>query len=294
MEASSHNIAQINSDVLSNTQTSPQTVGQLEAALLNLFPRQDACEWDKTGIVVGDPFAKLTGVAIALDATIEAVRIASELGASVLLTHHPVFLGGVEEVHPYIQGRIGTDAVVYEAVSRGVALMNFHTCLDASEQALRVLPSMLKLEFDSVLQPLDAAPQKGFGSICSLQPEEAGLNLSQLAARCVAVFGRVPRVWGNDKLALNKVVTSTGSASDLLQACLDARCDCLVCGEVRYHAALDALAAGLSIIELGHDVSELPLCAVLASAAGSVGVPEDEIHLIDQSHNWWTPEASRR
>ena len=294
MEASSRDITKINSDVLSNPQSGPQTVGQLEAALLNLFPRQDALDWDKTGLIVGDPFAKLTGVAIALDATIEAVRLASELGASVLLTHHPVFLGGIEDIHPYMQGRVGTDAVVYEAIARGVALINFHTCLDASEQALHVLPSMLNLNFESVLKPLEHAPQKGFGSLCSVNPEETGLNLSQLAARCVAVFGRIPRVWGNEKLALDRVVTTTGSAGDLLQSCLDARCDCLVCGEVRYHSALDALAAGLSIIELGHDVSELPLCAILASATGSVGVPEDAIHVIDQSYNWWTPEASRR
>ena len=294
MQTSSREIAQVNSDVLSNTHSGPQTVGQLEAALLNLFPKNDALEWDKTGIIVGDPCAKLTGVAIALDATLEAVRIASELGASVLLTHHPVFLGGMEEIHPYMQGRIGSDAVVYEAISRGLALMNFHTCLDTSEQALHVLPSMLNLAFETVLQPFDHARQKGFGSLCSIKPDESGLSLSQLAARCVAVFGRMPRVWGNENLVLSKVATTTGSAGDLLQSCLDASCDCLVCGEVRYHSALDALAAGLSIIELGHDVSELPLCAVLASATGSVGVPEDVIHVIDQSYNWWTPEASRR
>ena len=185
MQTSSREIAQLNSDVLSSTQSGPKTAGQLEAALLNLFPQNDALEWDKTGIVVGDPHAKLTGVAIALDATLEAVRIASELGASVLLTHHPVYLGGIEEVHPYLQGRMGADSIVYEAISRGLALMNFHTCLDASEQALHMLPSMLNLQFNTVLQPHEHAPHKGFGSLCSLTPEEGGLTLSQLAARCV-------------------------------------------------------------------------------------------------------------
>ena len=294
MDAASTDIAQLNSDVLSNTGQAIQTVGQLENALLGLFPAADALEWDKTGLVVGDPFAQLTGVAIALDATVEAVRIASELGASVLLTHHPVFLGGIEEIHPAMQGRLGTDAVVFEALTRGVALMNFHTTLDVSEQALRVLPSMLKLQFKSVLAPLDTSPHKGFGSVCTLTPEETGLTLSQFAARCVSVFGRIPRVYGDGTRQLRTIATTTGSATDLLQACLDSSCDCLVCGEVRYHGALDALNAGLSIIELGHDVSELPLCAVLASAVGSVGVPENAVRIIDQGHNWWTPEASRR
>ena len=294
MDATSTDITQLNSDVLSNTGQVIQTVGQLENALLGLFPATDALEWDKTGLIVGDPFAELKGIAIALDATVDAVRIAAEIGASVLLTHHPVYLGGVEEIHPAIRGRIGADAVVFEALSRGVALMNFHTALDVSEQALHVLPSMLSLQYQSVLAPLESSSNKGFGSVCTPVSEEAGLTLSQLAARCVSVFGRLPRVYGDGSRQLRLIATSTGSGTDLLQASLDASCDCLVCGEVRYHGALDALGAGLTIIELGHDVSELPLCAVLASAVGSVGVPEGVVRIIDQGHNWWTPEASRR
>jgi len=43
--------------------------------------------------------------------------------------------------------------------------------------------------------------------------------------------------------------------------------DALVCGEVRYHDALDAAESGLAIIEVGHDVSEWPLVEVLGRAA---------------------------
>jgi putative NIF3 family GTP cyclohydrolase 1 type 2 len=60
-----------------------------------------------------------------------------------------------------------------------------------------------------------------------------------------------------------------------------------------YHNALDAVAAGMATIELGHDVSELPLCAVLAEALSRAGVEQDNIKLLDQSNNWWTPEAIR-
>ena len=42
-----------------------------------------------------------------------------------------------------------------------------------------------------------------------------------------------------------------------------------------------------------HDVSELPLAAVLAEALARVGVPAEAVTLVDQSENWWTPEAVR-
>ena len=49
------------------------TVGKLEEALLKDFPAQDAEEWDRTGLLVGERDLPLAGVAIALDATVPAI-----------------------------------------------------------------------------------------------------------------------------------------------------------------------------------------------------------------------------
>lgn len=62
---------------------------------------------------------------------------------------------------------------------------------------------------------------------------------------------------------------------------------------MKYHSALDLSQAGLAVIELGHDASELPLTAVLAEALDRAGVPPEAIVLVDQSDNWWYPEAVR-
>ncbi len=69
--------------------------------------------------------------------------------------------------------------------------------------------------------------------------------------------------------------------------------DCLICGEIKSHEALDVSQAGLGVIELGHDVSELPLVAVLADAVVRLGVPQDKIVVLDQGANWAYPEAMR-
>lgn len=102
--------------------------------------------------------------------------------------------------------------------------------------------------------------------------EEGALSLKHLAARSVSVFGSVPRVWGNPDTLLESIVTCGGSANDLVDLCLENGVDCLICGEVKYHVALEARQSGLSIIELGHDVSELPLCALLATEALAAGL----------------------
>ena len=119
------------------------------------------------------------------------------------------------------------------------------------------------------------------------------LTLGQLAARCTSVFARQPRVWGDFSRELERVVTTTGSAGDVAATALRDQVDCLVCGEIKYHEALALSQAGLTIVELGHDTSELPLAAVLAAAVEGAGVPGELITIIDQGDNWSYPETTR-
>ena len=123
--------------------------------------------------------------------------------------------------------------------------------------------------------------------------DEAPETLSRLAARATAVFGRAPRVWGDPEAPVRRAVTCTGSAGDSGAAALATGADVIICGEMKYHSALELSQAGLAVIELGHDVSELPLVAVLAEALMGAGVPDERIVMIDQSENWWYPEAVR-
>ncbi|HAM16394.1 MAG TPA: NGG1p interacting factor NIF3 [Eggerthellaceae bacterium] len=269
------------------------TVGQLELALLARFPRSDAEEWDRTGLLVGDPATTVKGVAVALDPTRDAVIAAADAGANVLLTHHPAFLDPPAAISPSYEVAPAPGVVVYEAVRRGVALVNFHTALDVSHEATHLLSSMLNLDFQRILVPSGNDPDKGYGQLCTVRPSDAPLDVAHLAARCTSVFKRTPRVWGDFASDIDTVVVANGSAGNVVDACLRAGASCLVCGEIRYHTALDALQAGLNIIELGHDASELPLAAVLARAAADAGIASDCVHVLEQSPHWTTPETTR-
>lgn len=269
------------------------TVGYLTRALERMFPPQDAEAWDRTGLLVGDPSAEVVGVATALDPTPSAVERAQAAGANVLLTHHPVFLDPPEKIGPMGSGVPVSGAAVYEAARRGIALVNFHTALDSSAQARAMLPGLLRLNVAGVLEPLPRDQERGYGQVCTFPEGRGAVSLELLAARCTAVFGRAPRVWGDMNRALSTAVTWTGSASGAATGCLARGIDVLVCGEIKYHEALEASESGLAIVELGHDVSELPFAAVLAEAAAGVGVARERIKCLDQSSNWTHPEATR-
>lgn len=271
----------------------PLTVGLLEKALLERYPRSDAETWDRMGLLVGDPSQPVTGVCVALDVTLAAIRTTAACGANVLLTHHPAFLNAPSAISPSRDIAASPGVNVWEAVRSGIALMNFHTALDVSADARNLFMGLLKLDYQRMIVPADAGEGKGYGYLCAVRTQDAPLSLSQLAARCTSVFGRTPRVWGDGHDVVASVVFANGSAGNVVEACLANHVDCLVCGELGYHPALDASQAGLSIIELGHDASELPLAAVLAQAAVENGVAADAVHVIDQAGNWSCHDSTR-
>lgn len=270
----------------------PLTTAALERALLAKFPAADAEDWDVTGMTVGDPARLVTGVAVALDPTLAAIETAAEAGANVLVTHHPAFLTPPTSFMPASSVANNPGAGVWCALEHGVSLMSFHTTLDVSVSAQHVLPGLLRLTFQQVLMAIPGSRDKGYGQVCTLAKSEK-VTLGQLAARCTSVFGRPPRVWGDFSRTIERVVTCTGSVGEVGREALRARADCLVCGEIKYHEALDLSQAGLTIIDLGHDTSELPLVSVLVDAVKSAGIPENLVRIVDQRDSWTYPETMR-
>jgi len=286
------NIAKVSGGTISKPSRS-MTVGELELALLRRFPREDAEEWDRMGLLVGDPAELVKGVMVALDPTASAIDAAQKAGANVLLTHHPAFLEPPAVLSPSREIATAQGANAFNAVRKGVSLMNFHTALDVSREALALLPDMLSMDFEGVLVPAGANTEKGYGQLCRVRKADDPFTLERLVARCTSVFGRPPRMWGEGDTRLERVVIANGSAGNVVEACVREGVDCLVCGEVRYHAALDAAQAGLCIVELGHDVSELPLVAVLARAAVAAGIDSSLVSVFEQGSNWTTHESTR-
>lgn len=265
--------------------STPLTVGQLERALLARFPASDAEEWDRTGMLVGDAAAPVTGVAVALDPTVDAICQTAERGANVLVTHHPLFLDPPTSIAPPAQRGNAVGARVWEAVARGVSVLSFHTALDVSLAGSAVLPRLLGLEPTGVLEVVRRDPDRGYGRI-GAPADAATVTLGRLAERCRAALAHPPRVWGPEDAPLSRIAVCTGAAGDALERACAAGLDAVVAGEVRYHAALDAVSRGLCVIELGHDISEYPLTSVLVSSLRKIGIESESLFLLERADNW--------
>lgn len=257
-------------------------VSELVSHLDARLPFAWAEEWDRVGLLAGEPDGEVTRVLVSLDPTPSAIVRAQAMGASVLLTHHPAFLDPLDEV---VAGP-GAAGAVFEAIRRGVALVACHTNLDRAPEGADALPEALGLEVIGPLElPRDAGDAPAGGRVCAVP---SGATLALVARAAGEALGVRPRVWGEPERPIATLGVASGSAGSLVDAALAAGCDALFAGEVRYHGALAALEAGLAVIEAGHDATEWPLTRALAHiAAETIGLGPDDVVLDEVACPWW-------
>jgi dinuclear metal center YbgI/SA1388 family protein len=119
-----------------------------------------------------------------------------------------------------------------------------------------------EMAFD--LYPLDPlpAPAAGIGRLGRLPRP---LTLQRFARRVKAALGlRRLRMVGSPAMAVRRVALCSGSGSSLMGAFLGCGADCYVAGDLRYHDARDAEAAGRGLLDVGHFASERPVVPSLA------------------------------
>ena len=126
-------------------------VATLEAA----YDPAAAEPWDAVGLVCGDPDAEVRRVHLAVDPVAAVVDEAIAAGAQLLVTHHPLFLGGTTTVAATTaKGRL-----VHRLIGSGVGLYVAHTNADVARPGVSdALADSLGLQ---ELRPLEAASPPG-------------------------------------------------------------------------------------------------------------------------------------
>lgn len=96
------------------------------------------------------------------------------------------------------------------------------------------------------------------------------LTAGELASRCKDRLG-AGRLAGDSARMVRTVALCGGSGASLAGVAAEAGVDAYVTGDVKHHQALDATAAGLSIIDAGHHGTEWPFVEHLAERLAKEG-----------------------
>jgi len=205
-----------------------------------IAPCELAEEWDNVGLLLGDKEGKVENIMLCLDITTASVKEALENKVDLMVTHHPVIFRSLNKL-------LASDPkgkILYSLIKNGISVYTAHTNLDLAVSGVNThLANALRLKDIE-------AYGKGLGKTGFL---DNGVNLQDYIEQVKSGLN-VPfvRVVGKANGCIRKVAVFCGSFDDDLDAVIQAKADVLVTGDLKYHTAIDAIEAGLCIIDAGH------------------------------------------
>jgi dinuclear metal center YbgI/SA1388 family protein len=144
--------------------------------------------WDAVGLVCGDPDAPVSRVHLAVDPVLAVADEAIAAGAQLLVTHHPLFLGGTTSV----AATTAKGRVVHRLISAGVGLYVAHTNADIADPGVSdALAAAIGLRD---VAPLDPRPGEATDKLVTFVPPDAADRvLDALAAAGAGTIGNYTR-----------------------------------------------------------------------------------------------------
>ena len=216
-----------------------------------LAPQRLAEDWDNVGLQVGHPAWAVDRILVALDPTPAVVEEAIQVGARVLVTHHPLIFRPLRNLDLSTVG----GALIQRLIAQQVAVIAAHTNLDSVSGGINdVLAERLALVNCTVLLPAADDAQAGLGRVGDLpQP----LSLEALVRDFKRRMGlNIIRYAGRAAARIQRVAVCSGSGGSLVKEFLASEADVFVTGDVRYHDAREIEAHQRGVIDIEHFTSE--------------------------------------
>ena len=240
------------------------TLGEVLEVVERLYPPSTAQSWDRVGLVTGDLQQPVRRVHLAVDPTLAVIEEARELGADLLLTHHPLLLRGVHSVATTTAKGAGVTHLVVGDIALYVAHTNADVAADGVCEALAQACGL------TTSAPLTLAEDQPLGRVGDL---EAALGLrtfvERLATRLPPAAAGI-RVAGPPDAVVRRVAVLGGAGDDLFDAVRASGADVYVTADLRHHPALEAREEARGgppyLVDAGHWASEQVWLAVAEHA----------------------------
>lgn len=210
-------------------------------------------EWDNIGLLCGRQDKTVRTVLVALDPFSHVCEEAVEVGADLLITHHPLILEPLSAVTD--QTTIGQSVI--RLISHDIAAINAHTNLDCADDGVNDtlakrlgLTNIQKISADDLgLLRQGTLPSQSLNTFLSYVKQSLQCPVLRY------VDGGKP---------VSRVAVGGGSCGSMLPAVIASGCDTFVTADLKYNQFWDAQSLGINLIDAGHFYTENPVCPVLA------------------------------
>lgn len=217
----------------------------------SLAPFATAMDFDNAGLLVGNGGEKVSKGLLSLDITPQAVKRAEEIGAQLIVSHHPVIFSPLRRLSP--------ESVPYRLVKSGIAAICAHTNLDMAALGVNYcLAERLSLSnIRGISEYLPGAFILWEGELPSpMEPEAFGHYVKERLG-CEAVE------LAAGKEHVKTVALCSGAGAEYMAEAEDAQA--FLTGEAKHHEWLAAREKGITLVVAGHYSTEAVVLEPLAS-----------------------------
>ena len=232
------------------------TVKDIYDALNSLAPFKIQDKWDNSGLLVGDETKKVTKALLVLDITNEAVGEAKEIGAELIISHHPVIFNPLH--------CIDSKNPVYKLIENGISAICSHTPMDLASGGINnILFDLLEKELGlvdnrEILENI--SPEKGYGWVCDLKE---AIPATVLASKARDILG-CSVVRFTDGGMISRLALCSGSGGSMLNEAISKGANGFLTADIKHDVFISAHNMGISLFDCGHFHTENVLMGFLA------------------------------
>lgn len=227
-----------------------------------IAPEHLAEPWDNVGLLVGDKKSIVKKILVSLDATNDVINEAIEIGANLIITHHPLSISHMKKITSSVLG-----GRIYKLIENNIGVYSAHTNFDVTFGGTNdILAERLGIKNIEILESTYESienPKKsyGMGRIGTLESEISLSDYAQIVKSKLNISAI--NVVGDISKKIKKVAVCAGSGCDYLEMAIKKGADLYICGDVKYHKAKDAEEFGICWIDATHYASEAIAVPVL-------------------------------
>ncbi len=219
-------------------------------------------DFDNIGHLVGFADAEVSKVLVSLDITDEVVEEAAELGAQLILSHHPLIFEALKRVtDDDIKGR-----KIIKMIRNGISAICLHTNMDSAEGGVNdALMSALGAKVTGLLAPHGTHPDGRAYGISRIGELPQSMELNEFLEKIRNSLSANGLRYVSGGKPVKKIACCGGAgAGDMVKA-FQMGCDTYVTSDLKYDHFLTAKELGINLIDADHFCTENVVVPVLYS-----------------------------
>lgn len=238
-------------------------INDVYSYLCELAPLEKQMSFDNAGFQLGRSGNEVHRALLALDVTDDVVREAEELGAELIISHHPLIFTPVKNLTDCDAGH----RRLLELAAKDIAVISMHTNLDIAEGGVN----------DVLIRALGAEPEcaldtNGCGRVGTLSEEK---DMESFLKQCKAALRVKGLRYYSAGRPVHRLAVMGGSGGDCVDDAYTKGCDTYVTADIKYHQFLHAAELGINLIDADHFCTEDPVMYSLRDKL-SARFPETE------------------